>query len=161
MNGGGDPDMRLERQLVDCLHMACSEQAAACEEDPDCIRLEARFQLCFTMREGNCINRCLQDTGIDRNSPTVQIHEPLFQCGRRAGCYDAQAGGEMNMNGPCGDSFENGRVLRNIPYADEDERNVLDLYLTTAPGPNPYLSGFMEGVGGPAAILGSNSDFWR
>ena len=93
--------------------MACSEQAAACEEDPDCIRLEACFQRCFTLREGNCINRCLQDTGISRNSPTVQIREPLFQCGRRAGCYGAQAGG-MNMNGPM-ELIREWRVLRNIP----------------------------------------------
>ena len=45
----------------------------------------------------------------------------------------------MEQDGPCAQGFANGDVLRNISYSNQNERHILDLYLSTAPGPNPLF----------------------
>ncbi|MEE2787134.1 MAG: alpha/beta hydrolase [Myxococcota bacterium] len=129
------------RQLEDCLHNGCADLARTCEQDTDCVRLELCFQDCFNNggRQQACIARCLGQTGIEMDDIVVtDVHRPLYQCGRPLGCYD-QAFVMPGMGDGCNVQWEQGAVMRNMAYADEDPRQILDLYLTTAPGPNPLI----------------------
>ena len=62
------------------------------------------------------------------------IHRPLFVCGRPLGCYEQDV-----VDEGCDVQWNDGEVIRNLSYADVSPRQILDLYLTTAPGPNPLL----------------------
>ena len=59
---------------------------------------------------------------------------------------DAERTGEMPTY-PHGFEGGAGMVMRDLPYAVEDSRQVLDLYRTTAPGPNSLLIWVHGGAG--------------
>jgi acetyl esterase/lipase len=79
------PDVPQERLIGDCLWESCPALALACEANPPCVELEACFQECFGRAMGNCIGHCLAN--IPDSAAGRIDHQPLFECGNPAGCY--------------------------------------------------------------------------
>ena len=101
-----------------------------------------------------------EDAGLmDATPPDAQLDalmDPLSDVGRQdASLLPDLGGGERDLGvlfdggsppgrdgsspAPCLVGFGNGQIMRDLPYANGDARQAIDLYLTDAPGPNPLL----------------------
>ncbi len=87
IRGCADPEVVIpdDARLNACHWMNCTDQAAQCEASPVCVALEECFQDCFQRELGGCIRRCLDS--VPDAQTAVDVHRPLFECGREQGCY--------------------------------------------------------------------------
>lgn len=125
----------------DCETQFCLTEAVACQANSGCVDLQVCVKLCVLGGGSQCIQGCRGSTEAD--STAFNLFRPLFACASvrpQPACYrqsepastsPALTAAPTTLPAP-------GAELKDIPYGT-DTRNVFDLYLTTASGPNPLF----------------------